>query len=435
MHVCVSPKQLLLRLKALWPLVAYRFPTPILETVHLQATEDRRGVLRATNGDAGAEVEVPLLKVIRPGAVQLPTNSVIKAIADAKTWSVDIEELAPDTLPLNADPKVPSRKVAVRTPQGSVTLPTYDPEHFPAITPVELTQAVEIQAWRFRRLLARTHFAADEDSTRYALGGCAFEFSEGALHCIATDGRCLAHAFENATGTGLIAPPTATVGGDERPLAPAVPSRALKAMAGILDTTEYPALTLGFTREGKFQLRARGLLFVARLLEGRFPNWREVIPKPSKTALRVMNPKWFLQVLKETTRYTTRENRATELKLRGHVLTIVVENDRARTTRELVVRNLSEAPDKEASLVINPLYLIEYLTAETQPFVLSFPSEKGTPLLCESEGFRFALMPLEQPGEVRGGRCAPQAAERPETTVTQQEPNQEMPRKGEVLSA
>ncbi len=437
MHVCANPKQLLLRLKALLPLVKCHFPSSILETVQMQATEDRRAVLCATNGDVGAKIELPLLKVIRPGVAQLPAHSVIKAIADAKTWSVDIEELLPDTLPFMADPTVPSRKVVVRTPRGSVTLPTWNPEHFPALTPVELTQAVEIAAWRFRRLLARTHLATDEDSTRYALGGCAFEFSDGVLHCIATDGRCLAHAFENATGTGLIAPPTATVGGDERPLAPAVPSRALKAMAGILDTTEYPALTLGFTREGKFQVRARGLLFVARLLEGRFPNWREVFVRtePSKTALRVMNPKWFLQVLKETSRYTTRENRATELRLRGHVLTIVVENDRARTTRELVVRNLSEAPDKEASLVINPLYLIEYLTAETQPFVLSFPSEKGIPLLCESEGFRFALMPLEQPGEVRGGRCAPQAAERPETTVTQQEPNQEMPRKGEVLSA
>src|SRR5512135_440087 len=440
-HVCVNPKQFLPRLKALAPLVGRHYPSPILETVQMQATEDRRGVLRATNGDAGAEVEVPLLKVIRPGAVQLPTNSIIKAITDAKTWSVDIEELASDTLLFSLDPKVPSRKVAVRTPQCSVTLPTYDPEPFPAITPVELTQAVEIAAWRFRRLLARTHFAADEDSTRYALGGCAFEFSDGALHCIATDGRCLAHAFENATGTGLTPPPTTTVGGDERPLAPAVPIRALKALAGILDTTEYPALTLGFTPEGKFQVRARGLLFVARLLEGRFPPWKEVFPEPSKTALRVMDPGRFLQVLKETTRYTTRQSRATELRLHRHVLTIVVENDRARTTRELVVRNLSEASDndynKEASIVVDPRYVLEYLAAQTQPFVLSFPPEKGTPLLCESEGFRFALMPLERAGEVitADGRSGPQAADRPETTLTQQEPNHEVPRNDEALSA
>jgi DNA polymerase-3 subunit beta len=391
-------------------------------------------VLRATNLDAGAELEVPLLKVIRPGTVQLPTGSVIKAIADAKTASVEIEELPSETLLFMADPKVPGRKVAVRTPQAFVTLPTYDPEHFPAITPADLTQAVEIQAWRFRRLLARTLFAADENSPRYALGGCAFEFRDGSLHCIATDGRCLAHAFEDATGTGLIAPPTTVVGGEERPLAPVVPSRALKALAAILDAKEYPALTLGLTApEGKCQVQARGLLFVSRLLEGRFPAWKEVFPQPSKAALRVMNPGRLLQLLKETTRYTTRQSPATELRLRRHVLTIVVENDHARTSRELIVRNLSEAPDQEASVVVDPRYLLAYLAAQTQPFVLSFPPEKGTPLLCQSEGFRFVLMPLEQAEKSETG--VPELADRPETAVTQQGQNREVPLRNEALSA
>ena len=185
MHVCCKPQAVSSATQGPVAPCGAPLPEPDPRNRAMQATEDRRGVLRATNLDAEAEVEVPLLKVIRPGAVQLPTNSVIKAIADAKTWSVDIEELASDTLLFSPDPKVPSRKVAVRTPQGSVTLPTYDPEHFPAMTPMELTQAVEIPAWRFRRLLARTHFAADEDSTRYALGGCAFEFTDGtsSLYC------------------------------------------------------------------------------------------------------------------------------------------------------------------------------------------------------------------------------------------------------------
>ena len=167
----------------------------------------------------------------------------------------------------------------------------------------------------------------------------------------------------------------------------------LKALAGILDTKEYAALTLGFTApEGKFQVRARGLSFVARLLEGRFPPWKEVFvsPETSKTALRVMDPRRLLQILKETTRYTTRESRATELRLRGHVLTIVVENDQARTTRELVVRNLSEAPDKEASLVINPLYLLEYLTAETSPSCSRFPQRRVLPSSVRARAFACA---------------------------------------------
>ena len=159
MHVCVSvnPEQFLPRLKALAPLVGSHFPSPILQSVQLKISQDGRGVLRATNRDAAAEVEVPLLKVIRPGAVQLPTFSVLRALADATTRSkVEIHGLLPDTLPFMADPNVPSRKVVVRTRETSVTLPTWDPDDFPALTPVELTEIVEIAAWKFRRLLTPT---------------------------------------------------------------------------------------------------------------------------------------------------------------------------------------------------------------------------------------------------------------------------------------
>ena len=45
---CVNPKQFLPRLKALAPLVGRHYPSPILETVQIQATEDRRGVLHAS---------------------------------------------------------------------------------------------------------------------------------------------------------------------------------------------------------------------------------------------------------------------------------------------------------------------------------------------------------------------------------------------------
>lgn len=435
MQVRINPRQVLPRLRALTPLVGRHYPSPILETVRLDATPDGRGTLRATDLEAGAEVEVPLLKVIRPGVAQLPHRAITKAIADAKAGSVEIEGLPPETLPLAADPKLPSRKVAVVTPSTLVTLPTFDPQYFPGIAVAEPTHAVEVPAWKLRRLIARTQFAADEHATRYALRGCAFEFADGTLHAIATDGRGLAHAFEHAAGSGLIAPPAARVGGEVRPLAPVVSSRALKALAALLETFEYAGLTLGFTPDGWFRVQGPGLVFVARLLEGQFPTWKQVFPRPSETAARVTDPKRLLRALKEAARYTTWDRRAVELRLRGHELTVAVENALARTTRAIAVRNLSEAPEGEASVVIDPAHLLGYLAAETRPFVLSFPPEEGTPLVCQAEGFRYALMPLEQPERPTTGVPAPGPLDRPDATDSQQEPEREAPPQDEALSA
>jgi len=183
-------------------------------------------------------------------------------------------------------------------------------------------------------------------------------------------------------------------------------------------------------------VRARGLSFVAKLLEGRCPPWKEVFvsPETSKTALQVMDPGRLLQILKETTRYTTRESRATELTLCAHVLTIVVENDQARITRELVVRNLSEAPDNEASLVIDPLYVLDYLAAQSQSFVLSFPQRRVPPFSARARAFA-SLMALEQAQRSSQQTGVPHVPERPHTTETGQEPDQDAPPHQGALSA
>ena len=419
MQVSLNPKQFLPRLKAVAALRGRSYPHPILETVQMEGAENGGGWLRATHLNAGAELQVPLIRVKRPGTVQLPLRAVTKALAGARAACVDIEVLAPDTLPVQSDARTPCRKIVVGTPRSSVTLPAFDPEYFPVFTRHELPQHVELPAWRLMRLITRTVFASDENATRYALGGCAFEFEDNAVHGIATDGHCLVHAREHATGTGLWAPKIRLVGDEQRPLAPAVSGRLLRTLTNILATMENAALTLGFSPEGRFQVQARGLFFHANLLEGRFPPWKDDFPEPSPSTAQVSDPTQMLQVLRETTRFTIRGSRTTELRLQGQVLKIVVDNEEASTTRELFVKNLSERPEEEASVVIDPLHLLGYLRVQTQPFLLSFPPTKGGPLCCSSEGCRFLMMPLVQAETPETG--APEAEDGPEESCSQEE--------------
>ena len=132
------------------------------------------------------------------------------------------------------------------------------------------------------------------------------------------------------------------VGEEERPLVPAVSRRALVALAGILALMENAPLTLGFTPEGRLQVKAPSLFFTSRLLEGRFPPWKEVLPEPSKTALKVLDPGRLQKALKEAFQLTVQGNRATELRLAGARLGIVVQNDTASFRTDIVVQNLSE---------------------------------------------------------------------------------------------
>lgn len=396
MEVSVHPKTFLERLRLAGSLTGKRYPSPVLETVQLEVTDARSGVLRASDGQAAIELPVPVLRVASPGVVQLPKSAVVKALTGVKAPSVTIREEPSDTLPISPDAKTPSRQVTVIAPQGTMTFATFDPAHFPVAAVEEPEHSVRLPAWRFSRLVERTVFAADEDSTRWALGGCYLAFDGGELLAVATDGRIIAHATEPAQGSGLVAPQTTVVGGEERPLAPVVLMRALKAFISALEGIENAELELAFTAGERFQAKAKDLFFSVRLPEGRFPSsWREVFPEEASFGCRVDDPLRLKRAVKDILRFTVQGSRATELRLSGHLLTLSTQNDEAKAQTQAIVRNLSPTRD-EAQTTIDPEYLLRFLEASGHPFDLWFPPEKGTPLVCRGEAHRYALMPMDQ---------------------------------------
>ena len=104
LQVQVAPKAFLTRLKTITPFVGRRWPKPILETVQFEATAERRGLLRATDLEAFVAVEVPLIKVITPGRVQLPRDKLCRILKEANGSTVTLEEVAPETSTITTQP-------------------------------------------------------------------------------------------------------------------------------------------------------------------------------------------------------------------------------------------------------------------------------------------------------------------------------------------
>ncbi|RUL84587.1 DNA polymerase III subunit beta [Tautonia sociabilis] len=398
-HARLNPRTFTPRYNAVLGLVARRFPKAILQTVQLEAIGDGRGFLRASDFEAWAEVEVPLADVLEPGVVQLPEQFPKLLKEASKAASIRVEEVPVETIPAKPDPNARTRKLVIETRASTSSLATFDPEQFPTRQDEPVRTLVEIASWRLVRLIHRTQFAVDEDSTRYALGGMAIEADGGQLHLIATDGRRLSHAFEPATG-GL----TPAAGTEDRPLAPVVPRKALRALAAVLEAMAPTSVRLGFTEVGKLIAEAKGLRFIAKQIEGRFPSWKQVFPEePSATAARVLDAPRLAKALREALKLTTRSSRAVKFTLHGHVVRLDVDNDDATFASEVaaVVQNVSADREQPASVSLDVSYLVSFLDALGRAeFTLRFPAEKGQPLLCETpgseDGVRFLLMPMDR---------------------------------------
>ena len=147
---------------------------------------------------------------------------------------------------------------------GSWTLPTESAAEFPAWEPDGLKPICRVPADQFCRAVRAVAYACDNESSRFALGSVLVEMKDGTVTLVATDGRRLStYEMEvdqdTDNGTTLI------------------PSRAIAAMAAAASHTE-----------GAVQLEANakecvatidGTVITSRLVEGKFPRWRDVFPE------------------------------------------------------------------------------------------------------------------------------------------------------------
>jgi DNA polymerase-3 subunit beta len=197
--------------------VPARSPKPILQNVKLVADPEDGSILMATDLEVGIRCRVLGVKVDQPGAVILPTQrmqSILRALSD--------EELA-----IEAD----GDQLVVRGLHAAYKLPSEAPDLFPEIPDFAATAYHAIAAADLRRLIRRTMFATDGESTRYALGGVLVELKPDSVTMVGTDGRRLAHQVAEAQAEG---------GAEAPPGNPVIPVKALKLIERNLDDTDPP---------------------------------------------------------------------------------------------------------------------------------------------------------------------------------------------------
>lgn len=148
---------------------------------------------------------------------------------------------------------------------GEWRLPTEDAAEFPVSDPEGLKPLFHLPCDQFVRAVSSVSYATDRESSRYALGAVLAEVDEEGVSFVATDGRRLstyAAEFEHS----LDASKTLFPGG------------AIETLVKLAEPHGESSVDVeGNGREIRCTLP--GVVLTARLLEGAFPRWRDVIPQ------------------------------------------------------------------------------------------------------------------------------------------------------------
>lgn len=215
-----------------------------------------------------------LIKAVRPFAFKgargpVALRDVLVRHGDASTTvtATDLEIAATVTVPAMGSPAALLFDASTGLPAGE-----HDPMEFPCVEGLDgaIVGTIVLDFADVRRIADHLVPATDDESSRYALGGVLLERApEGDLYGIATDARRMHVGRFAATIEGEV--PANTI----------VPARlfpAFVAVARALGGTMTGAVTVTLTSRA-VRLTWGQFAATARIIEGRFPRWRECVPE------------------------------------------------------------------------------------------------------------------------------------------------------------
>ena len=249
MEVHVDRDAFIRGLQLVHNIVEPRQTLPILANVLVEAGPDAVR-LTATDLEVAARVSVPA-KVTKPGSITISARKLMEIVKElpAAPLAIRVQDNA---------------WVALRCGGASYKLVGLAPDDFPAVGVGESASWISLDGKVLRDMLAQTSFAVSHDESRYALNGVLFSVQAKEIRLVATDGHRLALATRPLVNGGGEVFPGSCRGRRSR-RSPASWGRARRSRSSVSDN--------------QFVLQMPSTLLMARLIEGTFPNYEQVVPK------------------------------------------------------------------------------------------------------------------------------------------------------------
>jgi DNA polymerase-3 subunit beta len=232
--------------------VAARSPLPITTNV-LLAGEDGRLKIAATNLEIAITAWIEAT-ISEEGTITLPAKLLTEFV---------------DTLPgepIDLTVKQGSHSAHLVAGRYEANIRGMSAEDFPVIPTAEEQPAATVEPELLKEMIEQVAFAAAVDDTRPILTGVLATFSENRLTLAAAD------SFRLAVRSGELVAPAS---GDFSVI---IPARTLAELARILPDGEEPVEITVTPNRNQVVFRAPDLHVVSRLIEGNFPNYRQIIP-------------------------------------------------------------------------------------------------------------------------------------------------------------
>jgi DNA polymerase-3 subunit beta len=359
MNLTIAKEQIINGLQAVQNVVSTRTTLPILSNVLLRAEGDKLEVTVSSSVEA---------KVKKAGASTVPVKRLFGIIRELANSEIDLE--------------VDDKNVcSVRSGASFYKINGLSADEFPPLAKFKEEKKVVLPQETVGSMMKKTSFAISTDESRYVLNGIFISLKDHKMTMVATDGRRLAlvdeevDVSEKSQGEFII------------------PAKAVNELNRLLQ--DKGELEIRYTEnQASFTLKddkGSGVLIVSKLIEGNYPNYRQVIPNEVKERIPLVREE-FLHALRRAEIMTSEKSNSVKLTFGKNNLAITANSPEVGEARESIAVNYK---GKEMAIAFNPKYLIDPLNALPNDEVFIELIDELSPGVLKINGpFLYVVMPM-----------------------------------------
>jgi len=357
----ISKEAFLEGLQKVQHVVSSRTTLPILSNVLLVA---RGGRLQFTTTDLDVGITGSVeAEIEKEGATTLPVKRLVSIVRELPASEVEV----------SVDSK---NHASIRSGPSFFKIIGLGETEFPPLPDFSSAKEFRIPQNVLRDGLKKTSYAISTDETRYVLNGIFTSFRDGKMTLVATDGRRLAMVdsdleFPASHETDVI-----------------IPSKAVQELQRLLGDSGELILKLN---DNQISFVIGDTLLCSKLIDGNYPNYRQVIPGDSNERV-VISREALLETVRRVSLLSS--DKANSVKL------VFSENRIEVTANSPDVGEAQESMDviyqgPPMQIAFNPEFLQAPLRAlDSEQVYLGLIDEMSPGVLRIEGTFLYVLMPM-----------------------------------------
>ena len=360
MKLKTQKENLLNGIQVVQGVITSRVSLPILSNMLLEAGQNK---LKLTTTDLDIGISCTLsVDIAEGGSITLPAKRFSDIIKDLPDEEINI------TIKKN-------NLAIIETQTCQFKIMGLVAEEFPKMPEFKDKETITIDQAELKEMISLTSFSVSMDETRYILNGILFKLQNDNLTLVATDGRRLALVERK-----LAAPINKTI-------SLIVPIKTIQELNRNLKDEGQLSLILG-GNQALFDLGS--VMIVSRLIEGEFPDYKQVIPPASTNKIKV-DRQLFLWAVRRASLLSTPDYQAVKLEIFKNKIVVSKSTPDVGESREEVA---AEYNGKEFVIGFNPGYLIDILKILDEAAVELEVNDSEKPGVIRSNGYVYIVLPM-----------------------------------------